>query len=110
VNLLRAAPFALPGVMAAYNAYATLLSGAMFALFVAQFARHTPGLALLTYRLPLDAQGDAALRLWAAAMWVNYQSKYVEYADTLIAVLRGKTLVGVITRSDVIRTLLSINQ
>jgi CBS domain-containing membrane protein len=27
-----------------------------------------------------------------------------------IAVLRGKTLVGVITRSDVIRTLLSINQ
>jgi hypothetical protein len=81
-----AAPFALPGVMAAYNAYATLLSGAMFALFVAQFAQHTPGLALLTYRLPRDAP-----RLWAAAMWVNYQSKYIEYADTLIAVLRGKT-------------------
>lgn len=82
-----AAPYALPGVMAAYNAYATLLSGAMFALFVAQFAQHTPGLALLTYRLP--AQG--APLAWAAAMWVNYQSKYIEYADTLIAVLRGKT-------------------
>lgn len=61
---------ALTGVMAAYNLYATLLSLTMFVLFVAQFAQHTPGLTLLTYKLP---QG-AAMNLWAAAMWVNYQS------------------------------------
>ena len=56
--------------MAAYNLYATLLSLTMFVLFVAQFAQHPPGLTLLTYKLP---QG-AAMNVWAAVMWVNYQS------------------------------------
>ena len=81
----RAPFFSLSGVMLVYNAYATLLSGAMFALFLQQFAAHTTWGSLLTYKLD-----PATTRAWAAVMWVNYQSKYIEYADTLVAVLRGK--------------------
>ena len=77
--------FSLSGVMCVYNIYTTLLSGFMFALFVSAFVEYTPGLTLLTYRLPKNSSA-----FWAAAMWINYQSKYIEYVDTLIAVFRGK--------------------
>ena len=80
-------PFQLQGVMAAYNIYATLLSLAMFVLFVVQFHTHAPGAAVLTYKLPAGGQST---RLWAAVMWVNMMSKYIEYVDTVVAVLRGK--------------------
>lgn len=67
--------------MAIYNLYATGLSAVMFALFAREI-----GAAGLAGTFTSRANSPAL----TAVIWVAYQSKFIEYFDTLFMVLRKK--------------------
>ena len=76
----------LAGAADAYNLYSAGLSAVMTALFVREFlgwgvSSGNP----FTLRYSAAKHGNA----WAAAMWLNYQSKFIEYADTAFILLKG---------------------
>ena len=56
----------------------------MFALFVREFV-------VWGSRGPFTLRYSAKTHTnaWAAAMWLNYQSKFVEYADTAFILFKG---------------------
>jgi hypothetical protein len=76
----------LAGAMDAYNVYSAALSAAMLCLLAREFvgvgvASGNP----FTLRYSEKQHGSA----WAAALWLNYQSKFVEYADTAFILFKG---------------------
>lgn len=78
----RASFPALKGSMAVYNFYSTFLSGLMLALYVRD----------VDWRSPFTAPfaPGAGWRAAEAVFWLNYHAKFLEYADTLFMIARGK--------------------
>lgn len=77
-------PFSCKASMAIYNVYATCLSAVMLVLLGAQLVKGLPSMWTQPWDTP---NASAAIK---AAVWLNYQSKYVEYFDTFFMVLRAK--------------------
>jgi hypothetical protein len=79
-----AKPFVLKEAMNVYNLYLTLLSAAMFMGIASEtiFA----GEPIWTLLVDRSAR-KSKLAFW---LWVNMQSKFLEFADTLFMVLRRK--------------------
>ena len=76
----------LAGAADAYNLYSAGLSAVMTFLFVREFlgwgvSSGNP----FTLRYSAARHGNA----WAAALWLNYQSKFIEYADTAFILFKG---------------------
>lgn len=74
-------PFSMKASMSIYNLYATLLSAAMMLLL---------GRELLATSWSSKFDRSAVPPAAAAALWLNYQSKFIEYFDTIFMVLRCK--------------------
>ena len=70
----------LKAAMQVYNVYETALSATMLYFFVTEVVGRNP----LT--MPID-RSPAGSRL-AFAIWLSYQSKFIEYADTLFMITR----------------------
>lgn len=86
IMALRALPFELKPAMLVYNIYITLLSLFMFTLL----AGTTIGSGEHVLRTSVDTSGSYRSRLLAFALYTNYNSKFVEFIDTLFIVLRKK--------------------
>ena len=72
--------FSMKGVMAVYNCYSTALS-AFMCYFLLRELTSVPMAAMWTSK-PLGVP--------SAIFWIAYQSKFIEYTDTIIFVLRKK--------------------
>ena len=75
-------PIELKAAMQVYNVYETLLSALMLYMFVTELI----GKNVFTMRVDNSRSGA---RL-AMAIWLSYQSKFIEYADTFFMVTRKK--------------------